>query len=66
MGKLKTKKGVLKRFRKTKSGKIKYTPSGKSHLASNKIRKRKRKLRKAVNIKNKRALRYLKRMLPGG
>ena len=33
---LKTKKGVAKRFKLTKKGKIKYYPGGKSHLASSK------------------------------
>ncbi len=46
MPKMKTKKAVKKRFRKTASGKLKYTGAGRSHLLVNKSRKRKRKLRK--------------------
>ncbi|MFH1413807.1 MAG: 50S ribosomal protein L35, partial [Candidatus Omnitrophota bacterium] len=47
MPKLKTKKGVAKRFKLTKTGKIKYHSEGKRHLLSSKGKKRKRKLRKA-------------------
>lgn len=66
MGKLKTKKGVAKRFRLTKKGKIKYHPGGKSHLATCKQRERLRKLRKGVNVAKKTDRKYLKRMLPYG
>ena len=64
MGKLKTKKGVAKRFSLTKKGKIKYAGCGKSHLMSNKNRKRLRKLKKAHIIDGAHADKYLKRMLP--
>ncbi|MCX7926911.1 MAG: 50S ribosomal protein L35 [Candidatus Omnitrophica bacterium] len=63
---LKTKKGVRKRFRITKSGKIKYNPSGKSHLQTNKEAKRVRKLRKARILQHKKESAYLKKMLPYG
>jgi large subunit ribosomal protein L35 len=66
MAKLKTKKGVSKRFKLTKKGKIKYNPGGKSHLLSNKNRKRIRRLRRARTVRNKKAVKYLKRMLPYG
>ncbi len=66
MGKLKTKRGVAKRFRLTKKGKIKYHPGGKSHLASSKEPERLRKLRGAEVLKNKKQVKYLKRMLPYG
>ena len=66
MGKLKTKKGVAKRFKLTKSGKIKYAQGGKSHLQSNKKTKRIRKLRRLKIVKNKKEEKYLKRMLPYG
>lgn len=66
MPKLKTKKGVAKRFKFTKKGKIKYVPSGKSHLLSSKETKRKRKLRKAICLGDKKQAKYLKRMLPYG
>lgn len=66
MPKLKTKKGVIKRFKLTKKGKIKYRPGGKSHLLSAKKRKRIRRLRRADVLKNKKEIKYLKRMLPYG
>jgi len=64
MPKLKTKKGVAKRFKLTKKGKIKYKPCGKSHLLSNKTRKKKRHLRKATLVQNKQKIKYLKRLIP--
>ncbi len=64
--KLKTKKGVAKRFKLTKKGKIKYYAGGKRHLQTNKDAKRVRKLRKPRMIANKKEAKYLKRMLPYG
>lgn len=64
MPRLKTKKGVIKRFKLTKRGKIKYRPGGKGHLLSNKKRKRLRRLRGADTLKNKKEIKYLKRVLP--
>lgn len=46
MPKMKTKKAVAKRFRKTASGKLKHTGAARSHLLSSKSSKRKRKMRK--------------------
>lgn len=46
MPKLKTRKSVAKRFRFTKSGKIRRRRAGKSHILTKKSRKRKRNLRK--------------------
>jgi len=66
MGKLKTKRGVAKRFKLTKKGKIKYSPGGKSHLASSKKTKRLRFLKRRSVLDNKKAEKYLKRMLPYG
>lgn len=66
MGKLKTKKGVAKRFKLTKGGKIKYAQGGKSHLQSSKKTKRIRRLRRLKMINNKKEAKYLKRMLPYG
>ena len=66
MAKLKTKKGVAKRFKLTKTRKIKYVAGGKSHLATSKEQKKMRQLRRARTIKNKDAIKYLKRMLPHG
>ncbi len=65
MPKLKTKKGVAKRFKITKSGKIKKRSAGRGHILSKMSRKRKRKLRKSgylagVEVKN------IRRMLPYG
>jgi large subunit ribosomal protein L35 len=64
MPKLKTKKGVAKRFKLTKKGNLKYRPSGKSHLLSNKARKKKRHLRKAAVVRDKQKVKYLKRLIP--
>jgi len=64
MPKLKNKKGVSKRFKVSKKGKIVYTPSGKSHLLSSKDPERLRRLRRKQAVKNKKYRKYLKRMLP--
>ncbi|MFH1247643.1 MAG: 50S ribosomal protein L35 [Candidatus Omnitrophota bacterium] len=61
--KLKTKKGVAKRFKITKKKKIKYSPCGKSHLQTHKKSSRVRKLRRARLIQG--VSKYLRRMLPG-
>ncbi len=45
MPKLKTKKGIKKRFKVSKNGKVKYRRAGKGHILTKKSRKRKRKLR---------------------
>jgi large subunit ribosomal protein L35 len=66
MPKLKTKKGVAKRFRLTKKGKIKYSPGGKSHLLSNKEPERLRRLRRPGIIEGKKDIKYIKKMLPYG
>ena len=66
MPKLKTKKGVAKRFKLTKNKKIKYFSGGKSHLATAKETKRIRKLRRAGVLKNRKEIKYLKRLLPYG
>ncbi len=66
MPKLKTKKGVAKRFRFTKSKKIKYSPCGKGHLLSSKKSKRLRRLRRQDVLEGKKENKYLKRMLPYG
>jgi large subunit ribosomal protein L35 len=66
MLKLKTKKGVVKRFKMTKKGKIKFFPGGKSHLQTNKDSKKVRRLRRASIVVNKKEVKYLKKMLPYG
>ncbi len=45
MPKMKTRKSIAKRFKKTASGKLKRQHMGGSHILSNKNRKHKRKLR---------------------
>lgn len=66
MQKLKTKKGVAKRFKLTKSGKIKYHAGGKSHLETNKKSSKVRRLRKSKLVDNAKEIKYLKKMLPYG
>jgi len=65
MGKLKTKKGVAKRFKLSKKGKIRYVAGGKSHLATSKQPERLRKLRRVKTLEKK-SQKYLRRMLPYG
>lgn len=48
MSKHKTKKSLVKRFRRTATGKIVRYQGGKSHLATGKSRKRKRQLSRKV------------------
>lgn len=50
MPKMKTNKGAAKRFRKTKSGKIKRQHANAGHLFTKKTQKRKRQLRKGALI----------------
>ena len=59
MPKVKTKKSVAKRFRRTATGKLKYTRAYRGHLNSGKSRKRKRQLRKPgvlANVDTKRLI----------
>ena len=62
MPKLKTKKGIKKRFKLTKTGKVMSRKAGKSHLLTSKSRKRKRKLRAGSQLKGSDA-KNLKRFL---
>lgn len=66
MPKLKTKKGVAKRFKLTKKGKIKYRSGGKGHLMSSKKAARLRRLRKKSLLEAGKEIKYLKKMLPYG
>lgn len=61
MPKIKTKKGLAKRFRLTKKGKLKRQRAGRGHLLAKKSRKRKRQLRKAglVSASDKKAIKML-------
>jgi len=63
MPKLKTNKGTAKRFRLTKTGKVKRAMAGKSHILTKKSRKRKRKLRKSKGLDGAGA-KLIKRLLP--
>lgn len=65
MPKLKTKKGVKKRFRLTKTGKIKRAKAGKSHILTKKRRKRKRALRKSALV-DRTMQKKVGRLLPYG
>lgn len=47
MPKLKTKKGLAKRFKITKKGKVKRRRAGLGHLLAKKSRRRKRQLKRA-------------------
>lgn len=53
MGKQKTKKGVVKRMKLTKSGKVKRHHAFTSHLMVRRSRKRKRNLRQAAVLLGK-------------
>jgi large subunit ribosomal protein L35 len=64
MPKLKTKKGVAKRFSLTKTGKVKYSACSKGHLNTCKQTERLRRLRKTATLANLGQTKYIKRMLP--
>ena len=66
MPKLKTKKGVAKRFKLSKTGKIKYSSCKRGHLLTSKEPERLRKLRRRNIVDGKKDIKYLKRMLPYG
>lgn len=66
MPKLKTRKGVAKRLRLTKKGKVKFGPGGKSHLNTSKKTARVRRLRRLRTVEGSRDIKYIKRMLPYG
>ena len=66
MPKLKTKRGVAKRFKITKRGKVKYSAGGKSHLASSKKTKKMRDLKKRRTLAGRKEVRFIKSMLPYG
>ncbi len=65
MSKLKTKKGVAKRFKFTKKKKIKFHRAYKGHILSKKSRSRKRKLRQAKTVASV-DLGKIRRLLPYG
>ena len=63
--KQKTHKGVAKRFRLTKTGKVKKRTAGRSHVLSKKTRKRKRQMRKSSYLSGAQA-KLVRRLLPYG
>jgi large subunit ribosomal protein L35 len=65
MPKLKTRKGVAKRFRITKSGRIKKRSANRGHLLSKRSTKRKRRLRKGGYVSATQE-RMIRRLLPYG
>jgi len=65
MPKLKTRKAVRKRFRFTKSGKIKRAKSLKRHILTKKSGKRKRALRKQ-GLVSKTSAKTIKKLMPYG
>jgi len=65
MPKLKTKKGVKKRFKLTATGKVKRKKSGKRHILTKKTRKRKRALRKDTTV-DKTFEKKIRNLLPYG
>ena len=66
MPKLKTNKGVAKRFRVTRTGKVVRRHGGKSHLMTGKKRKRVRSLRRATVVAERGDRRAIRRLLPYG
>jgi large subunit ribosomal protein L35 len=65
MPKLKTNRSAAKRFKITKSGKIKKGSSGRGHILGKKTRKRKRQLRKNDYV-SKVDEKKIRRLLPYG
>ncbi|MBI3617295.1 MAG: 50S ribosomal protein L35 [Candidatus Omnitrophica bacterium] len=65
MPKLKTNKSVAKRFRLTKSGKIKKRSARRGHLLGKRVRKAKRKLRQSSYVAAVDA-KKIRRLLPYG
>lgn len=65
MPKLKTNKGAAKRFKMTKSGKVKKRSAGRGHILGKMSRKRKRKLRKASYLSEADEKR-IRRLMPYG
>jgi large subunit ribosomal protein L35 len=64
MPKMKTSKAAAKRFKVTKSGKIKRKKAYSSHIMTKKSAKRRRNLRKSKLV-DKSDLRRIKQLLPG-
>jgi large subunit ribosomal protein L35 len=65
MPKIKTNRSAAKRFKKTGTGKFKYSKSHASHILTKKTRKRKRSLRQSQVI-DKSNMREVRMLLPNG
>jgi large subunit ribosomal protein L35 len=65
MPKIKTNRSAAKRFKKTGTGKFKYSKSHASHILTKKTRKRKRSLRQPQVI-DKSNMREVRTLLPNG
>ena len=63
MPKLKTKRSAAKRFKVTGTGKLMKMKANKNHILNKKTTKRKRRLRKAVEV-DETNVKMMKRMLP--
>ncbi|MFQ5680794.1 MAG: 50S ribosomal protein L35 [Candidatus Omnitrophota bacterium] len=66
MPKLKTKKGVTKRFDITKSGNVKHRSANTGHLLSGRDHNRKRRLRNTARLGGKSDTAAIKRQMPYG
>ncbi|MDA3894825.1 MAG: 50S ribosomal protein L35 [Desulfobacterales bacterium] len=65
MPKIKTNRAAAKRFRKTGTGKYKFSKSHASHILTKKSRKRKRSLRQA-QVADSTNMKEIRRLLPNG
>jgi large subunit ribosomal protein L35 len=65
MPKIKTNRAAAKRFRKTGTGKYKFSKSHASHILTKKSRKRKRSLRQA-QVADRTNMKEIRRLLPNG
>ena len=65
MPKIKSHRGVMKRFRRTKSGKIKRNHAYTGHLKVGKSATRKRRLRGSTLV-SKSDIKRISRLMPGG
>jgi len=64
MPKLKTKKGVKKRFSFSGKNKVKRDQANKGHLKKSKNAKRKRQLRKGAVVSNKKEAKMIRALMP--
>lgn len=65
MPKMKTHRGVAKRYKITGRGKVMHQPAGMSHLLSTKTARRKRRLKVPATVKTE-YVRKIDRLLPYG